>query len=313
MKYRELGRTSLKVSEISLGCSGYWGNKRYSEKSASSIINQAFDRGVNFFDTGHNYSNFNAEPRLGRILKDILSITDRSKFVISSKGGTLIGSSRVFSRKHIATKDFSPDAIEASCLASIKNLNCKYLDIFQLHGITESQISKPLIKRLKNMKKKGLYRCLGINSHIESDLVYVSKHPEIFDMVLLDYNVLQLDREKVIDKLAKAQIGVVAGTILAQGHLVKRKIGSIKTGSFFWYFARSLLRRSSRRLAVNSKQMRNILFSIPNMSAAQAAASYILLNKSVTSVCLELPIFLIYMKLLMLLIKFSTKIVSVQY
>ena len=42
MNYRKLGKTDLEISEISLGCSGYWGNKKFSEKDASSIVNEAF-------------------------------------------------------------------------------------------------------------------------------------------------------------------------------------------------------------------------------------------------------------------------------
>ena len=72
MKYRQLGNTELRVSEISLGCSGFWGNRYFSEKKATAVIYAAFERGINFFDTGHNYSSFNAEPRLGRIIKEIL-------------------------------------------------------------------------------------------------------------------------------------------------------------------------------------------------------------------------------------------------
>lgn len=70
MKYRKLGNTALNVSEISVGCSGFWGNKRFSEKKAHAIIHQAFDKGINFFDTGHNYCHYHAEPRLGRALKN---------------------------------------------------------------------------------------------------------------------------------------------------------------------------------------------------------------------------------------------------
>ena len=92
MKYRQLGNTGLRVSEISLGCSGFWGNSYFSEKKASAIIYAAFDWGVNFFDTGHNYSCFHAEPRLGRIVKEILSINDRSRLIISSKAGITIPS-----------------------------------------------------------------------------------------------------------------------------------------------------------------------------------------------------------------------------
>lgn len=283
MKYRKLGRTELNVSEIAVGCSAYWGNKMFSEKKAAAIIHEAFDRGVNFFDTGHNYSNFNAEPRLGRILREILSRNDRSSIVVSTKGGSVIGVSPVLSLRRGETKDFSPDAIERSCTESIKNLNCGYLDIFQLHGITKSQVSEPLIERLVKMKQRGMFRYLGVNTHREADMLFIAEHPEIFDMALIDYNILQLDREPVIDKLHEAGIGIVAGTVLAQGHLVRGTIGSINTGAFFWYLARSMLRPSSRRLAQNSREMREVLASVTEMSPAQAAFSYILDNKKVAS------------------------------
>jgi aryl-alcohol dehydrogenase-like predicted oxidoreductase len=283
MNYRRLGNTDLNVSEISIGCSAYWGDRKYPERKAAEIINEAFDRGVNFFDTGHNYSNFNAEPRLGRIIKDIIAKNGRSKIIISTKGGSIIGHAPIFSLRTIKTRDFSPDAIEASCYESIKNLKCDYIDIFQLHGISQNQITDELIGRLSVMKKKGIYRYLGINSHTLSELEYISMHPEIFDMVLLDYNVLQLDREEVIDKLHEAGIGVVAGTVLAQGHLVKGQIGSIKNGSFFWYLARSSLKTTSRRLVRASRDMRNVLSSIPEMSPAQAAFAYILSNTKISS------------------------------
>jgi aryl-alcohol dehydrogenase-like predicted oxidoreductase len=283
MNYRRLGKTDLNVSEISIGCSGYWGNSKYSEKKAAQIINEAFDRGVNFFDTGHNYSNFNAEPRLGRIIKDILARNDRTKIIISTKGGSIIGSAPIFFLRPGKTQDFSPDAIEASCYESIKNLSCGYLDIFQLHGISQKQMTGELIERLSVMKKNGMYRYLGVNTHSKSELEFISRRSEIFDMVLLDYNVLQLDRGEVIDELCKSGIGVVAGTVLAQGHLVKGMIGSIKTGSFFWYLARSLLKSTSRRLADASKDMREVLSSISEMSSAQAAFAYILANKNISS------------------------------
>ena len=50
MKYRQLGNTDLNISEISIGCSGFWGNRHFSEKKASAVINEAFERGINFFD-----------------------------------------------------------------------------------------------------------------------------------------------------------------------------------------------------------------------------------------------------------------------
>jgi aryl-alcohol dehydrogenase-like predicted oxidoreductase len=283
MKYRKLGKTDLEVSEISLGCSGFWGNKKFPENKAVAVVFEAFERGVNFFDTGHNYCNFNAEPRLGRAVKEILARNDRSCLIISTKAGTVIPSASIIPTPRAKQKNFSPDHIEQSCAKSIENLNCGYLDIFQLHGISESEISEPLIERLLSMKQRGMYRYLGINTHTHSDIVFVSKHPEVFDMILLDYNVLQLDREPVISSLSAAGIGVVAGTVLGQGHLVKGKIGSLKTAADIWYLARALLKHTGRRLAKSSVQMRNTLASVVEMSSAQAAFAFILENSAIAS------------------------------
>jgi aryl-alcohol dehydrogenase-like predicted oxidoreductase len=283
MKYRILGKTDLMVSEISVGCSGYWGNKNFSEKKATAVIREAFERGINFFDTGHNYSNFNAEPRLGRIVKDILSVNDRSKIIVSTKGGTTIGSATIFQAGKSNGHDYSPNAIENSCLNSIRNLNCDYLDIFQLHGLPDLSKLQPLLERLNSMRRNGMFRYLGVNTHSETDMLYISKNPDLFDMVLIDYNILQLDRDDVIDKLNQAGVGIVAGTVLAQGHLVKGRTSSLITGAYFWYLARALLKPTSRRLARYSSGMREALSSMKEMSAAQAAFAYILENPEISS------------------------------
>lgn len=283
MKYRTLGRTDLRVSEIAVGCSGYWGNRSFPEKKASLIIHEAFERGVNFFDTGHNYCNYNAEPRLGRIVKEILSDNDRDDLIISTKAGTIVPSASIFPGRSGSHKDFSPDYMEETCVRSIRNLNCDHLDIFQLHGIAESQVTEPLIERLLSMKERGMFRCLGVNTHTLSVMQFVSRHPEIFDMVLIDYNVLQLDREPVIDELYEAGIGVVAGTVLAQGHLVKGKIGSLRSKADIWYLARALLKPAGRRLSRNAKAMRETLLLSIEMTGAQAAFAYALGNPAISS------------------------------
>ena len=283
MKYRQLGNTELRVSEISVGCSGFWGNRYFSEKKATALIYAAFERGINFFDTGHNYSSFNAEPRLGRIIKEILTSNERSSLIISTKAGTIIPSTPIFFASKGNSTDFSPNYIEHSCLKSISNLNCDYLDIFQLHGIKQSQMTESLIERLLTLKQKGMFRYLGINTHNEDVMKFVSSRPELFDMVLLDYNVLQLDREPIISKLYDAGIGIVAGTVLAQGHLVHGKIGSIRTTADIWYLARALFKSTGRVLSRNSKEMQQTLSVLNEMSAAQAAFAYILGNLKISS------------------------------
>ncbi|MET3147813.1 UNVERIFIED_ORG: aryl-alcohol dehydrogenase-like predicted oxidoreductase [Xanthomonas axonopodis] len=74
---RTLGRTKLLVSPIGLGCSGFWGHRRFDEGAAARVVEHALAQGVNLLDTGHNYSAFHAEPRLGRILRPLLAQRSR--------------------------------------------------------------------------------------------------------------------------------------------------------------------------------------------------------------------------------------------
>lgn len=282
MNYKKLGRTDVSVSEVALGCSGYWGNRLFSEREALRIVHTAFDNGINLFDTGHNYSGYNAEPRLGKAIAEILNREDRSKLVISTKAGTLrpMLLARATRTKHT---DFSPDYIEAACHRSIKNLNCGYLDIFQLHGTPAHLITDELLDRLMLMRQRGMFRMLGINTHREADMLHIAGLADVFDIALIDLNVLQLDRLATVRKLHAAGVAVLAGTVLAQGHLIDGKIGRLRRPADLWYFSRTLLRKESRQFVNAASEMRKALGAVPGLSQAQAAMAYILSIPEVSS------------------------------
>lgn len=206
---RTLGRTGLAVSPVGLGCSGFWGHRRFPEQSAANVVEHALAQGVNLLDTGHNYSGFHAEPRLGRILRPLLKQYPRDALVISSKGGTLTGQAGVSGAEQ---RNFSPAAIIASCEASLRNLGLDHLDIYQLHGASQHDINDDLLAALQRLRERGLIRHTGINTHSASTLRWMIAHPDAFAVVLLDYNALQQDREPLIDQLQAVGIGVLAGT-----------------------------------------------------------------------------------------------------
>ena len=81
MKYRNVGKSGLKVSEIAMG--SWMTDLQGSEKAAlaEETIRKAYDAGVNFFDCADAYSGGEAEKFLGRVLKDY----SRSSYVVSSK------------------------------------------------------------------------------------------------------------------------------------------------------------------------------------------------------------------------------------
>ncbi len=121
MHYRRLGRSGLKVSEISLGAWVTFGNQ-ISEQTASDLIHAAYDQGVNFFDNADAYANGLAETVMGKAIADL----PRPALVISSKvfWPTLPGpNGRGLSRKHITE----------SLHLSLKRLNLDYVDLYFCH------------------------------------------------------------------------------------------------------------------------------------------------------------------------------------
>lgn len=276
---RTLGRTGLAVSPVGLGCSGFWGHRRFPEQSAANVVEHALAQGVNLLDTGHNYSGFHAEPRLGRILRPLLKQYPRDALVISSKGGTLTGQAGVSGAEQ---RNFSPAAIIASCEASLRNLGLDHLDIYQLHGASEHDINDDLLAALQRLRERGLIRHTGINTHSASTLRWMIAHPDAFDVVLLDYNALQQDREPLIDQLQAVGIGVLAGTVLAQGHLLpaRPRLPRLADG---WYLARAWLKPSSRQLMRSARQMRRAVAAIRSQRPAQTAFAYALGHPGVAS------------------------------
>jgi len=279
MTYRALGSSGLQVSQIGLGCSGFWGNRRFPEAEAERMVRRALERGVTLFDTGHNYAAFNAEPRLGRILQRAFATHPRDGLVISSKAGTLTGQAGISGAEQ---RDFSPAAIERSCAASLRNLHCDHLDIFQLHGIGLEQISDELLTALERMRRSGMFRLLGINTHTGAVMRHLAERRGPFDVALIDYNALQQDREPVIAAMHAAGIGVLAGTVLAQGHLLPAR-PRVPRLADAWYLARAWLKPSSRALMRSAKAMQRTIARVGSQAPAQTAFAYVLQNPAVAS------------------------------
>ncbi|MFN7034812.1 MAG: aldo/keto reductase [Bellilinea sp.] len=121
MHYRRLGRTGLKVSEISLGAWLTFGNQ-IEEQTAIDLVHAAYEHGVNFFDNADVYANGQAEMVMGKAIQTM----QRETLVISSKvfWPTFPGpNGRGLSRKHIFE----------SIHASLRRLGTDYVDLYFCH------------------------------------------------------------------------------------------------------------------------------------------------------------------------------------
>ena len=266
MRYRPLGKTGLIVSEIGLGCASWWGQKAFDERQAVKLVHAALDHGVTFFDTGAAYSGGEAEPRLGRALKG----RNLDRVVVATKAGTRHDGRRVI-------RDFSLEGIEASVERSLRNLGLETLPLLQLHGPAAAELDDKMLAMLGGLKRRGLVQALGVNSFDPALIEHVVGLP-IFDVVMVDYNVLRPERAPLIARAAGQGKGVLAGMALAMGH-ANRQVLRLRAPRDVWYALRAM---KNHRADVARGARFGFLSQIPDMTAAQAALAYVLSDPNVS-------------------------------
>lgn len=167
MEFRELGRTGVKVSEISFGCwtmgglnwvngnPNGWAN--VDEDEITQAIKIGIDAGVNHFDNADVYGNGRAERMLARVFKRLgLKSTD---YIIASKIGHFPGT---------AESAYEPAHIRHQCEQSLINLDRDYLDIYYFHHGNFGENDKYLAgaaEVLDALVKEGKVRIKGQSAY----------------------------------------------------------------------------------------------------------------------------------------------------
>lgn len=162
MKYRQLGRTGLFVSEICLGTMtigggrGRWAAIGALEQDASdALIARALAGGVNFIDTADVYSEGNSETLLGQSLMNLG--VKRSDVVIATKVFGEVGpgpNDRGASRGHIM------DGVRRS----LERLKLDYIDLYQIHGNDSVTPVEETVRALDDLVREGLVRYVGVSN-----------------------------------------------------------------------------------------------------------------------------------------------------
>ncbi|MCL6572381.1 MAG: aldo/keto reductase family protein [Bacillus sp. (in: Bacteria)] len=213
MEYRRLGKTGLKVSEISLGSWLTYGGY-VEEQNATASIDKAYDLGVNFFDTANVYMRGEAEIVVGKALKKYV----RDSYVLATKVFWPMGegpNDRGLSRKHVIEQ----------CHASLKRLNTDYLDIYYCHRFDPETPLEETLRALDDLVRQGKVLYIGVSEWTAEQL---SEAVHLADKKLLDrivvnqpqYSMLSRYIEKeVLPVSEKHGIGQVVWSPLAQGVL----------------------------------------------------------------------------------------------
>ena len=124
MEYRNLGRSGIKVSELSLG-SWVTFNDQVNTKAAVEIMSEAYDAGVNFFDNAEAYAKGKSEEVMGAALKELK--WRRSSYLVSSK--FFWGLNGGINEKNTLNRKYLMEAIDAS----LKRFQLEHLDLIFCH------------------------------------------------------------------------------------------------------------------------------------------------------------------------------------
>lgn len=218
MKYRRLGTSDLQVSEVGFGCMSLGLDHAHNE----TLLRQAFDRGVTFFDTADLYDHGENEISVGKALKDV-----RDEVVIATKVGNrwVDGSSW--------TWDASPEYIRSAVDKSLERLGVDVIDLYQLHGGTLEDPIDDVIATFEDLKQQGKIRYYGISS-IRPNVIREYASKANLTSVMLQYSLLdRRPEETVLDLLKTHNIGVIARGPVAKGLLSDRdddKLGQLRQG-----------------------------------------------------------------------------------
>jgi predicted aldo/keto reductase-like oxidoreductase len=204
-RYAALGRTGMKISDISFGADRL-------SPGQEDLVHHAFDRGINYFDTAETYRGGDSETTLGHALRG-----KRDKVFLTSKT--------------LAEPDTHKDAMMRALEGSLRRLQTDHVDVYFNHAVND-------IARLKNpewyefadaAKKQGKLRFTGMSGHaghLTECLDYALDSGK-FDVILCAYNfgqdprfyqrflggfdmvARQPDLPRVIQKAGQRGVGVV--------------------------------------------------------------------------------------------------------
>ena len=221
MKYKELGNTGLKISEIGYGASSLGGVfHSFDEGRGIDSVFAAIDAGINFIDVSPYYGHYKAETVLGKALKQI----PRDKYYLSTKVGR-------YGEDGKNTWDYSAERVTRSVYESMERLNIDFIDIINVHDVEFAdlnQIVDETLPALVALKDKGVVGHVGITDLQLENLKWVIEHtPKGTVESVLNFCHYCLNDDKLVDFLdffEKNGVGVISASPFSMGLLTERGV-----------------------------------------------------------------------------------------
>jgi aryl-alcohol dehydrogenase-like predicted oxidoreductase len=235
MKYNQLGRTGLYVSEICLGCMTFGGNPdagmwraigALDQETVDDIVGRSLKAGVNFFDTADVYSFGESERRLGQAFKNLG--VKRSDVVVATK---------VFGRMGPRANDAgaSRGHILDSVKGSLERMQLDHIDLYQIHGDDPVTPIEETLRALDDLVREGLVRYVGVSNWAawkiaKANTLADERRWARFETLQAYYSIAGRDLEReLVPMLTSEKLGLMVWSPLAGG-LLSGKFGPDAAG-----------------------------------------------------------------------------------
>jgi aryl-alcohol dehydrogenase-like predicted oxidoreductase len=268
MNYRTLGRTGLRISEISYGAWGIGGNQWLGGTDDESVraLRRALQLGVNFIDTALAYGNGHSEKLVGAVVKEAqqpvlvaTKVPPRNRIWPAAPGSSI---EEVFPYEYIV----------ACTEESLRNLGTDTIDLQQLHvwdpGWTERDEWK---RAFDDLRRSGKIRFAGIsiNDHQPDPALNVLR-TGLIDTVQVIYNIFDQSPEANLFPAAiEHNVGVLARVPFDEGALT----GTINESTEFersdfraFYFRGDRKRQVVERVSALQKDLEGVAGTLPEIA-----------------------------------------------
>lgn len=220
LELRQLGKTHMKVTAVSLGGAGLGGIfGPVGDDEGVTAVEKALELGMNYLDTSPKYGQ--AERRMGLALRGV----PRDSYYLSSKVGT----------HPEKPGDYSAETARWTVARSLEVLGVDYLDLCHIHEPEPHQLTTALapggaMEALVELKKEGVIRAIGIGvqDHDLHRQAVASGHLDVC-MMVNDYTLLRQNADDIFALAKERGLGLVNGAALAMGLLSGRDPESIGT------------------------------------------------------------------------------------
>ncbi|MNZ53537.1 General stress protein 69 [compost metagenome] len=279
VQYRKLGRTGLRVSEVSLGTMAF--GRWIDEEASSVILDLALDKGVNLVDTANVYGEGASERILGSLLKE-----RRQQIVLATKVHGRVGdgpNDAGQSRYHIFK------AVEDS----LKRLKTDYIDLYQVHRFDPHTPLEETLRALDDLVRQGKVRYIGASNFAAWQLakahgISALHSLERFESIQPEYSIISREIEQELVPFVQSEnVGVIVYSPLGRGVLSgKYRAGEAPPEGSRLAAGEPRLEQLLKKNALQHAEAIKPLAAQRGLTPAQFALSWVLSRPGITSAIL---------------------------